>query len=161
MEIREETAEVRPAIGDLHRQAFASPAEAELVDRLRADGDAVISLVAMAADRVVGHLMLSRMSAPFRALGLAPVAVTETWRRRGVAARLIADGIERAKAGGWDAVVVLGDPVYYERFGFSAEQAEGFESPYAGPYLMLLPLADGPLPASGRLDYAPAFAALE
>jgi putative acetyltransferase len=61
---------------------------------------------------------------------------------------------------GWDAVFVLGDPAYYGRFNYSAEAAMPFESPYAGPYFMLLPLAL-PLPAaSGQARHARAFAAL-
>ncbi|MGB8843415.1 MAG: hypothetical protein WCC64_20355 [Aliidongia sp.] len=57
-------------------------------------------------------------------------------------------------------VFVLGDPVYYRRFGFDPMLASGFASPYAGPYLMALGLTQ-PLPSlSGKIDYAPAFAAL-
>ncbi|MGZ8996499.1 MAG: hypothetical protein ACXW3P_08420 [Rhodospirillales bacterium] len=55
---------------------------------------------------------------------------------------------------------VLGDPACYRRFGFRADLAAGFTSPYAGPHLMVLPL-QGALPTQeGRLDYAPAFAAM-
>jgi putative acetyltransferase len=51
--------------------AFPTQAEAQLVDQLRADGDAEISLVAIDDGGVVGHVMFSRMTAGFRALGLA------------------------------------------------------------------------------------------
>lgn len=131
------------------------------MDRLRQDGDAVISLAALEDQLLVGHAMFSRMAAPFRALGLAPVAVLLDWRRRGIAARLIAEGLRRATRDGWDTVFVLGDPDYYGRFGFSTEMASGFESPYAGPYFMALPLKGVDLSLqSGRVDYAPAFSAL-
>jgi len=105
--------------------------------------------------------MFSRMSAPFRSLGLAPVAVLSDWRRKGIAARLIEGGIKRAQKDGWEGIFVLGEPGFYRRFGFSAAQAEKFESPYAGPYLMALALQGSDLPCkSGRIDYAPAFSAL-
>ncbi len=55
--------------------AFPTPAEAQLVDRLRADGDAEISLVAVDSEIVVGHVLFSRMTAGLRALGPGPVAV--------------------------------------------------------------------------------------
>jgi len=157
IESPDDYAEVRK----LHLIAFPGPGEADLVDRLRADGDAVISLVATNDDVLVGHVMFSRMSAPFRALGLAPVAVLPDWRRRGIAARLIEDGIKQAQKDNWAGIFVLGEPDYYQRFGFSAAKAEKFESPYAGPYLMALSLQGNDLPCcSGRIDYASAFSAL-
>src|SRR3546814_3428752 len=56
---------------------------------------------------------------------------------------------------------VLGEPGYYGRFGFSAENAEGFDSPYAGPYFMAIELQGGlPCGPRGLADHAPAFAAL-
>ena len=141
--------------------AFPTPAEADLVDQLRLDGDAIISLVAVDGNDVMGHVLFSTMTAPFKALGLAPVSVESGMRRRGIAARLIEEGIRDAKSAGWEAIFVLGDPAYYQRFGFSAKEAELFNSPYAGPYLMVLALNEGGLPASsGRVEYAPAFAAL-
>lgn len=162
MIVQAKSARHRAAIRRLHRAAFPTPAEAELVDRLRADGDAVISFVALVGGAVIGHALLSRMTAPFAALGLAPVAVDARHRRRGVAARLIAAAIGRAREAGWSAVFVLGEPAYYRRFGFSARDAKGFDSPYAGPYLMVLSLMEGGLPVrGGRIDYAPAFAALD
>lgn len=161
-DIRPEEAADYQAIHRLHVAAFPTPAEADLVERLRADGDLVLSLVAVMDGRVMGHVALSRMSAPFRALGLAPIAVDARERRRGVGELLIRDALNRARQGDWDAIFVLGDPAYYQRFGFSAAAAEGFVSPYAGPYLMALPLAAGGLPASsGEISYAPAFAAFE
>lgn len=159
--VRPERPSDHAAIRQIHLDAFPTAAEAELVERLRRDGDAVISLAAAEDGRVVGHVMFSRMRAPFRALGLAPVAVAADRRRRGIAAALIREGLAQARAQGWEAVFVLGDPAYYRRFGFRAEDAAGFASPYAGPHFMVLALADAGLPArAGGIDYAPAFAAL-
>ena len=100
------------------------------------------------------------MTAPFRALGLAPIAVARDYRRRGYAASLIETGLKRAKTDGWFGVFVLGDPQYYGRFGFSPAAAEDFKSRYAGPHFMFLQLSNAPLLRSGRVDYAAAFGAL-
>ena len=161
MEIRGETPDDIPAIRTLVAEAFPTPAEADLVDRLRADGSAVFSLVAIMDRRPVGHVMFSRMEGPDSALGLAPVAVMAAWRRQGIAAALIREGLSRALADGWASAFVLGDPAYYGRFGFAAQLAEGFASPYAGPHLMGLALREHALSErTGELRYPGAFAAL-
>lgn len=149
------------AVRRLLLQAFPSSAEADLVERLRDDGDLSIALVAAQSDRVIGHVAFSRMAAPFKALGLAPLAVDADQRRQGIAAALVAEGLRQAEAAGWDAVFVLGDPGYYQRFGFRADVAAGFASSYAGPYLMMRALSDdGRRIHAGRIDCAPAFASL-
>jgi putative acetyltransferase len=160
MIIRDEQDEDGAAIAQAVERAFGRADEAWLVERLRRDGDAAISLVAVSDDAVVGHVMLSPMSAPFRALGLAPLAVLPEFRERGIGAALTRAAIDRARAEGWAAVFVLGDPSYYGRFGFRSDLAAGFSSPYAGPHLMVLPLYRALSSRSGRIDYAPAFAAL-
>jgi putative acetyltransferase len=70
------------AIRSVVETAFPTPAEARLVDRLRADGDAEISLVAVDGDAIVGYAMFSRMKAGIRALGLGPVAALPAAVRR-------------------------------------------------------------------------------
>lgn len=159
--IRSEERGDREAVRRLLLAAFPGPGEADLVERLRGDGDMEIALVARSGGALAGHVTFSRMKAPFFALGLAPVAVDERFRRRGIAAALISAGLDQARGEGWQGVFVLGEPDYYRRFGFSAEMAAGFASPYAGPYLMALLLDGEALPAAcGAIDYAPAFAAL-
>jgi putative acetyltransferase len=118
-------------------------------------------LVAVDADKIIGHVMFSRMAAPFRALGLAPVSVAPERQRSGIGSELIREGLARAAAAGWAGVFVLGEPEYYRRFGFSPALASGFTSPCAGAYLMALAL-NGPLPATeGKIEYAPAFHGIE
>ncbi|HXS07920.1 MAG TPA: N-acetyltransferase [Rhizomicrobium sp.] len=160
MKIRAETASDRDAIRALHVCCFPTADEADLVDRPREEGDTVFSLVSEVGDCLTGHVLFSRMTAPFRALGLAPVAVFPEWRRLGVAARLTEKGLALAVENGWDAVSVLGEPAYYGRFGFDAAAAQAFQSPYAGPYFMVRPLGPNLPVAGGRVDYAKAFAAL-
>ena len=158
--IRPERSGDEAGIADIVERAFGRPDEARLAERLRADGDAMISLVTEEEGAIVAHVLLSRMDAPLRALGLAPVSVAPERQRRGIGSALVREALDVARSDGWEAVFVLGDPVYYRRFGFRARLAAGFGSPYAGPYLMALALS-GSLPATeGRIDYAPAFSDL-
>jgi putative acetyltransferase len=155
--IREEAPADIAGIRAVVEAAFSRPDEADLVARLRAEGGSITSLVAADEDSIVGHVMLSKMAAPFRALGLAPVSVAPHRQRTGIGSALIRSGLEKAAAGGWESVFVLGEPAYYARFGFSAALASGFASPYVGPYLVALAL-NGPLPAiAGKIEYAAAF----
>ena len=149
------------AIRDVHEAAFRQFAEADLVDDLRAAGDSVFSLVAVENNAVIGHAMFSRLTAPFPALALGPVAVLPERQRMGVGTRLIRGGIARSEAAGWSGIFVLGDPAYYRRFGFDAGKASGFISPYAGPHLMALSLGKSDLPTdTGIIEHASAFAKL-
>lgn len=135
--------------------------EAQLVDDLRADGHAALSLVAEEEGRILGHILFSPLEAPFRALALAPLAVAGDRQRAGIGGALIGDGIERARKEGWEAIFVMGAPTYYTRFGFDPHEAAGFESAYAGPYLMALPLGEALPVRSGAIVYPPAFARLQ
>lgn len=155
-----ETPDLEGAIRAVLLAAFPTAVEADLVERLRRDGDLVTALAACDGDEVVGYVALSRMEAPVRALGLAPVAVAPGRQRQGIGSGLVRHGLARAGAGGWEAVFVLGDPAYYRRFGFETEAAAGFASPYAGPCFMVQPLAGGLRTHTGRVAYAPAFAGL-
>jgi putative acetyltransferase len=155
------------AIRSVHRAAFPTPAEAELVTRIHSDFDSEISLVAEQAGEIVGHVMLSRMSVSgdataFRALGLGPVGVNPGCQGSGVGSGLIRAALATAATLGKEVVFVLGEPDYYGRFGFSAEAAAPFASPYSGPYFMALWLRPNAVPpVAGKADHAPAFAGLD
>ncbi len=80
MRIRDETGADAGAVRAVLLAAFPTAVEADLVERLRDDGDCEIALVAEDEGRIVGHMLMSRMRVEgggrtFRALGLAPVAV--------------------------------------------------------------------------------------
>jgi len=161
MTIRPELPYEQIVIARVIEQAFRRTDEARLVERLRSEGDAVISLVAAAETELVGHVMLSRMEAPFRALALAPAAVIPIRQGTGIGTALIMEALKQATDAGWEGVFVLGHPAFYERFGFRLDLARSFSSPYAGPHFMGLALGR-PLPATqGRLVHAPAFAGLD
>ena len=162
MIVRLETQGDIQAIRIVEEIAFDQRDEAGLVEDLRAAVDAVFSLVAVKDGIIAGHAMFSRMTAPFPALALGPIAVLPEYRRTGIASQLIREGIAYSEAAGWAAIFVLGDPAFYRRFGFDVRQARGFTSPYAGPHLMALSPGRNELPAdTGTIEYAPAFAGLE
>ncbi|MDQ8727260.1 N-acetyltransferase [Bradyrhizobium sp. LHD-71] len=164
MIIRPETPDDVAAIGEVVTAAFGQPMEAELVARLRSDGDLTLSLVAEDEGAIAGHVAFSRLwieDARGRAPGisLAPVAVLPVQQRKGVGRALIGAGHLRLKALGETIVFVLGDPDYYKRFGFSREAAEAFRCAYQGDYLQALQLSPD-APTAGEVIYAPAFAAV-
>ena len=132
MNIRDENSHDWTAVYQVVTSAFGQSAEAKLVGELRDAGDSVISLVAEQDGQVVGHVLLSRMDAPFPALALAPVSVTPRRQRSGIGSALIKSAVDRARSEGWAAIFVLGDPNYYARFGFDRAAATGFTSVYAG-----------------------------
>lgn len=167
---------IRPATGGdvaaidaLLRRAFPAEDEAMLVQRLCIDGDMVLTLVADDEETgaLAGVVVFSRMEVaiagkPIAAVALAPLAVEAAWRRQGVGEALVQAGIAQLSEAGAMLVFVLGEPGYYARFGFAAEWARGFASPYAGDYLMALPLQGGAMPCGvrGAATHAPAFAKL-
>jgi putative acetyltransferase len=156
--IRDETDADRARVFAVHAAAFPTQGEAKLVDQLRTDGDLVISVVGVLDTHIVGRAAFSRLHAPFLALGLGPVGVLPGQQRQGVGAALIRAGLERAGQQGWQGVFVLGDPPYYERFGFDCALAAGFMCRYAGPHFMALGLNGNALPQSqGEIAYPAAF----
>lgn len=160
--IREEQPADLDAIRAVHQQAFGQNEEAALVDRLHADGDVLVSLVAEAEAALVGHILFSPLAIEqgeeeLTAAALAPVAVTPSYQGRGIGAALIEEGLARCREKGIPAVVVLGHPGYYPRFGFSAASAEVLTAPFSGPSFMALELSPGALAKGGRVRYARAF----
>ncbi|MGI9373040.1 MAG: GNAT family N-acetyltransferase, partial [Hyphomicrobiales bacterium] len=72
MNIRPETRADHAAIRNVIENAFGHALEAQLVDELRASGDAVIALVAEnAAGEITGHILLSKLERPEHCLALA------------------------------------------------------------------------------------------
>lgn len=149
--LRAEAPQDHAGIEALLIRAFGGTDEARLVATLRHQGDLAVSLVAEAQGTIIGHIVLSPLAADRPAYALAPLAVHPALHARGIGTALVEAALQVA---GDHAIVVLGDPAYYSRFGFEAAE---LDSPYAGPHLM----QRGPsLPLGSRIAHAPAFAAL-
>lgn len=166
--VRPDCDDDRNAIRGVHRAAFNSDVEANLVDALRAGGHVVASLVAEVDEGIVGHILFSRVTIEVAggtadALSLAPMAVVPPFQGQGVGSRLVEEGLKVCRASGHRSVFVLGHPDFYPRFGFSAERARSIASVFGGGTAwMALELMPGALDGlQGRVVYSPPFHALE
>jgi putative acetyltransferase len=155
MQIRPERPSEFSEIYELVRTAFATAKvsegdEQDFVDRLRAGPDYIPELALVAEDEggIIGHIMLTRTSVVTadgarQVLLLAPICVALERRDRGVGARLIGEALRRARELGHTAVVLVGDPAYYARFGFRPCASFGIANANGIPdqYVMALELA--------------------
>lgn len=163
LSIRDETPGDVDAIARITEAAFAnaphaSRTEHRIVDALREAGQLSVSLVALEGDELVGHVALSpvALSSGDRGwYGLGPISVRPDRQGHGIGSALMVEAIERLKAGHAAGCVLLGDPRYYARFGFSA-CARLVLPGVPAEYFQALPLA-GALPAA-EVGYHAAFA---
>ena len=156
--VRREQPEDFAMVGDVQRGAFPSDGEARLVDQLRENGKALISLVAEVAGRIVGHILFSPVSIVegdseiAKGLGLAPMAVIPDFQGRGIGTDLVGEGLALSRAAGYGFVVVLGEPSFYRRFGFRQASLLRLRNEYgAEEAFNVLELRPGGLPETGGL----------
>ncbi len=162
MSIRTATPRDREAIRLVEEHAFGQQAEAGLVDALVSGGNAVVELVAEEEGQVVGHILFSRLyvernGLEFPAVALAPLAVEPAMHGSGIGGALVREAHLRLKQSGESLAIVLGEPAYYGRFGYTHDRASGFESDYQCDALQAI--AWNEAPKAGRLVYASAFGA--
>lgn len=138
---------------------FSDGTEAELVDALRERGELTLSLVAIDdAGSIVGHIGFSPVTIDHAVCGwfqMAPVSVSPDCQLRGIGTALIAAGLDRLRVQGARGVAVVGNPAYYERFGFGVLPGLTPLSAHDAPYFRAQVLT-GESPA-GTLRYASAF----
>jgi putative acetyltransferase len=148
--VRPEGPDDNDAVYRVSELAFGRRDEADLVDRLRAAGKAIVSLVAADAGRIVGHILFSPVSvkssgADCSAVGLAPMAVLPNRQRQGIGSFLVRRG-------------------HYGRFGFLPASRFGIRCEYDAPEeaFMVMELRPGALNGcAGTAVYAPEFGGLE
>ena len=165
VEIRPEIREDIPFIRYVHEQAFhPSLNEARLVDLLREGNKTSISLVALADNQIVGHILFSPITfvpdqPTIHGLGLAPIGVLPAFQKKGIGGQLIREGLHACKQSGYDLVVVLGSPKYYPRFGFLRAKDYQLDNEYgASEAFMVMELQSGILGTiHGLVKYEPEF----
>jgi len=152
MTVRPEKPEDVPAIRVVNEQAFGRAAEADLVDALRRNGKATLSLIAEDNARIVGHILFSPVTiqsneTELTGAGLAPLAVVPDRQNQGIGSMLVEEGLRRLREAGHRFVVVLGHPNYYPRFGFVPASRFNIKSEYdvADEVFMAMELQAGAL----------------
>jgi putative acetyltransferase len=126
MIIRNELESDVEAISEVTKAAFEScpygdHTEEFIVNALRAADALTVSLVAEAGGKVVGHIAFSPVTISDGSqnwYGLGPISVLPEFQKQGIGKSLIHDGLSLLKVKGAKGCVLVGDPKYYERFGF-------------------------------------------
>jgi putative acetyltransferase len=135
--IREEQSDYIEVIRRLNEKAFVQPAEANIIERLRENCPNLLSLVAIQADQIVGHLLFSPAwiegdGKNMQGMGLAPMAVLPEFQRQGIGSLLVQEGLEILTNRSCPFVIVLGHPEYYPRFGFDRASLYGIRCQWEG-----------------------------
>jgi putative acetyltransferase len=134
IEIREERPDDVATVRDLNKRAFGQDQEANIVDSLRANGAALLSLVATVDDRVVGHIMYSPLSVgDVNGAALGPMAVIPEHQRQGIGSKLVEAGNRKLKDAGCPFIIVVGHADYYPRFGFTPASEHGIKCEWDVP----------------------------
>ncbi len=164
MKIRDEIENDWNDVHAVNASAFETENEANLVDALRKKVTPAVSLVATTDSDIVGHIMFTPVTLTghpkVNILGLAPMAVSPEYQKSGIGSELVKTGIERCRNLGAGAVVVLGYPEYYPRFGFKPSTSFGIGCEYEVPedVFMVKELLPGYLKRrSGVLEYHEVF----
>ncbi|MEL7884010.1 N-acetyltransferase [Serratia marcescens] len=151
-------------IDALLRRAFGRDDEADLVQQLREDGLLTLGVVATDDEGgVVGYAAFSPVDVAGEDrqwVALAPLAVDESLRRQGLAEKLVYEGLDSLNEFSYAAVVVLGDPAYYGRFGFKPAAAYGLNCrwPNTESTFQVYPLAEDALNGvSGEVAFSAPF----
>ena len=126
MIIREETKSDIEAIYNITKLAFenhpySDNTEQFIINALRAAGALTISLVAEIDGKIVGHIAFSPVNFSDGSknwYGLGPISVLPDYQKQGIGKRLVNEGIGLLKDMGAEGCVLVGEPKYYERFGF-------------------------------------------
>lgn len=131
--------------------------EAAIVDMLRDTGAMTLSLVAIKGAEILGHVAFSAITIGGNDcawFGLGPVAVLPDHQGTGIGSALVNAGLAMLKDQGAQGCVVLGNPAYYQRFGFCANPDLRF-SGVPAQYFMALPFVDDA--PGGEVIYHKAF----
>ena len=134
IEIRESLPSDVTLIEKLYPSAFPDEDLLPLVMELLREEPIVLSLVGIVDNDLVGHVIFTTCSIAGRADKVAllgPLAVAPAWQRQGIGSAIVRAALRRMENAGMNQIYVLGDPAYYKRFGFEAD--DGVTPPYPLP----------------------------
>lgn len=103
--------------------AYSEGLEGAIVENLRKNNQLSLSLVAVSENTIVGHIAFSPVKIDGKDrqwYGLGPLSVSPEYHGRGLGSALVREGLKRLRERGGKGCVVLGNPAYYQRFGFMA-----------------------------------------
>ena len=159
--IQKETPKNYLEVQGILRACFKREGEGNLVKALRSNDRTILSLVAVQKGEVVGHVTFTPVTtsplSTTTGLGLAPLAVKPKYQKHGIGAKLVEEGLRLCLELGYDFVVLLGNPKYYQRFGFKKTSDFGMQNEYGvdEPF-MLIKLTNCDL-QYGLIKYCPEF----
>ncbi len=136
---------------------YSDHTEARIIDALRGAGALTLSLVAEDNGEIIGHAAFSPVQIDGRDggwFGLGPVSVRPDGQKSGVGSAIVRDGLDRLRVMGARGCVVLGDPVYYVRFGFVADPRLRYAGAPDGYFQRLVFIGE---PPTGEVAYHPGF----
>ena len=169
VKVRQENQSDAKAIAVVNKSAFGGDAEARLVAVVRQSKSFIpeLSLVAEVGERVAGHILLfhahlDRQGKQVEVLALAPMSVVPSQSHRGIGSTLLEAAQAKAADLGHKAIVVIGHPDYYRRFGFEPAAKWDIHSslPVPEDSITAKELVSGALEGGGLLVYPPEFSLL-
>ncbi len=125
IKVRESLSNDLGSLEKLYPDAFPDEDLLPLVRELLGEASGVVSLVGLADQAVVGHVIFTTCGIarrPEKVALLAPLAVAPDCQRQGIGSALVRAGLGRVEDAGAQQVYVLGDPAYYGRFGFAPDE---------------------------------------
>jgi len=133
--IRSENQSDVGAITDITKAAFknhpySNNTEQFIINALRAADALTVSLVADLEGKIVGHIAFSPVTFTDGSenwYGLGPISVMPDYQKQGIGTKLVNEGLNLLKALGGKGCVLVGEPNYYERFGFKSPNELKYE----------------------------------
>ena len=162
MIVRPETEQDLEGIREVNIAAFrgrpySQQTEHLIVEALRAAGALEVSLVAESDGDVVGHIAFSAAEVGASSTGwflLDPLAVRPARQGEGIGRALVEAGLDALRSREARGCVLVGDPAFYTRFGFTQDPRVTWSGVPQENVLFIL--MSGEMPA-GEVEHHPAF----
>jgi len=138
--IRPEQPDDTDEIYDLNQLVFEQDNEARLVDHVRQGQHFIpeLSLIATSDEKLIGYILFSHITIAngeyrHQSLGLTSMVVHPEYQKRGVGAKLITHGLQKASELGFTDVFVFGHEFYFPKFGFVPTTKWNIRPPFDVP----------------------------